>query len=215
MTRLLTYIARETGFKSVHAFVRSKFILPPQQSHIPCYDREDIYVVGWNDDNYPKAGLILEQEINVDSFREDDVVSISCLAAFCNRGSMLQAPSLANEKKGPDLYKRTVISTNKQAIGKFCGLAGLRSPDVMFEAHLIQPKAEIHTSYRKLVRCKGNHRSNIENVYEISGQFLISDAEKFKSALTYGVGSRRSYGFGLVFVRPNINEFKEEQDLVW
>ena len=73
----------------------------------------------------------------------------------------------------------------KEALDKFCLLSGLR-----------QNKSEC--------RFLGPHNEkkfNIHNAFHIQGLFNIIDRNKFNQALKNGIGSRKSYGYGLILIK--------------
>ena len=73
----------------------------------------------------------------------------------------------------------------KEALNKFCFLSGLE---------------------QNQARCEflGPHKENkfdIRNAFHIQGLFNITNHNKFNQALTNGIGSRKSYGYGLILVK--------------
>ena len=73
----------------------------------------------------------------------------------------------------------------KEALNKFCLLSGLR-----------QKKSEC--------RFLGPHNEkkfNIHNAFSIEGLFNITDYNKFNEVLKNGIGSRKSYGYGLILTK--------------
>lgn len=213
--KLLSYIPREVGYKTIHSFIRREFA-----TGTPGFSRGDLFVVGCNHEDFPKKGLIMEQSVDPDLFRDQESVHLSVLISFSNRGKKLAEPPFYNRSENlvnPDRWKRVIVRDEKHAIDKFCSLAGLAVPDRTTYAHLIQPTADRLSEFRGMINTKNpgagqkNLRVNIENCFEISGEFLISDPDKFVYALEHGCGSRKSYGFGLIFIR----ETSEEEDLLW
>ena len=72
-----------------------------------------------------------------------------------------------------------------EALDKFCFLSGLK-----------QNKSEC--------RFLGPHNEkkfNIHNAFHIKGLFNITDYNKFNQALKTGIGSRKSYGYGLILIK--------------
>lgn len=75
--------------------------------------------------------------------------------------------------------------TPKEALDKFCNLSGLK-----------QDKSEC--------RFLGPHKENkfnIHNSFQIQGLFDIVDHNIFNQVLKDGVGSRKSYGYGLILIK--------------
>ena len=69
-----------------------------------------------------------------------------------------------------------------EALKKFCGLSGLETNKV--ECDFLGPHSE--------------KKFNIHNAFRIYGIFNILNHEKFRQVLLNGVGSRKSYGYGLI-----------------
>lgn len=72
-----------------------------------------------------------------------------------------------------------------KALDKFCILSGLK-----------QIKSEC-----RFLGCHSEKKFNIHNAFRIQGLFQITDHNKFNSTLTQGVGSRKSYGYGLILTK--------------
>ncbi len=72
-----------------------------------------------------------------------------------------------------------------EALEKFCVLSGLKSAKANCE-FLGPHQAE---------------KFNIHNAFHIEGSFNIMDHNKFSQVLTEGVGSRKSYGYGLILIK--------------
>ena len=73
----------------------------------------------------------------------------------------------------------------KEALGKFCALSGLKPNKTSCE--FLGPKQA--------------KKFNIHNAFHIDGIFNIVDHNKFNQVLIEGVGSRKSYGYGLILVK--------------
>jgi hypothetical protein len=67
---------------------------------------------------------------------------------------------------------------------QFCKLAGVEPVDGQVWTYFLGPHRE--------------QKFNIHNAFSIRGKFLVKDPIKFKRAYELGVGSRKSYGFGLI-----------------
>ncbi len=79
-------------------------------------------------------------------------------------------------------YKRNMFSN--EALEKFLKLSGLLNKNAV---------CKFIPQYNIIKR-----DFPINNCFEIKGEFIVEDIEKFKIALENGVGSRGSYGFGLI-----------------
>jgi len=73
----------------------------------------------------------------------------------------------------------------KEALDKFCLLSGLSQNQS--ECRFLGPHNEA--------------KFNIHNSFQIRGLFNIRDHNKFNQALSNGVGSRKSYGYGLILIK--------------
>ena len=85
-------------------------------------------------------------------------------------------------------HKESIIPEkiySQRAIEKFCDLSGLEVKKT--ECTFLGPHHE--------------SKFNIHNAFKIKGQFIIKDHSKFNHALTNGVGSRKSYGYGLILIK--------------
>ena len=73
----------------------------------------------------------------------------------------------------------------KEAIRKFCTLSGIEEDKA--ECEFLGPRKE--------------NKFNIHNAFSIHGIFNIVDHNKFNQVLKNGVGSRKSYGYGLILIK--------------
>lgn len=73
----------------------------------------------------------------------------------------------------------------QKALEKFCLLSGLEHNKV--DCKFLGPHKET--------------KFNIHNSFCIQGLFKVVDHNKFNQALTNGVGSRKSYGYGLILIK--------------
>ena len=71
------------------------------------------------------------------------------------------------------------------ALDKFCFLSGLDQKSS--ECRFLGPHHE--------------QKFNIHNAFHIQGLFKIIDHSKFNQALKNGIGSRKSYGYGLILIK--------------
>ena len=74
----------------------------------------------------------------------------------------------------------------KEALDKFCFLSGLKQ----------QNKSEC-----RFVGPHNEKKFNIHNAFHIQGSFKVADHNKFNQALINGIGSRKSYGYGLILIK--------------
>jgi hypothetical protein len=102
---------------------------------------------------------------------QQDLVSIFTVVAFDNRHT---------SGEGPNIPRKLDVN---QAISKFCMLTGLTATD------------KVQAWFCGAINEK---KFNIHNAFYIRGDFIPTDRVKFKKAVIDGVGSRKSYGFGLV-----------------
>ncbi len=72
-----------------------------------------------------------------------------------------------------------------KALDKFCFLSGLKQKKS--ECRFIGPHKE--------------KKFNIHNSFHIQGLFNIIDHNKFNQVLKNGIGSRKSYGYGLILIK--------------
>ena len=85
-------------------------------------------------------------------------------------------------------HKENVIPKkifSKEALEKFCSLSGLEHSSA--ECGFLGPHKE--------------QKFNIHNSFRIEGVFNILDHNKFNKVLENGVGSRKSYGYGLILIK--------------
>ena len=103
-----------------------------------------------------------------------ETIKLETHIAFCNR------------------HRGNVISKKiypQEALNKFCFLSGLK-----------QDKADC--SFLGPQRYETNEKKfNIHNAFYIQGLFNITDHSKFNQVLMNGVGSRKSYGYGLILIK--------------
>ena len=127
-----------------------------------------------------------EMKIDIDTYLPGDKVVLSAIFAFDNRGR--------EKKNSPKMIPA-------EAGRKFMNLCGVKTVDEYYPSiQLVRSDITISHSFR------------INNTFDLHGLFEVDDQEKFNKALTDGIGSRRSYGFGIVFVErklTNISEFVE------
>ena len=74
----------------------------------------------------------------------------------------------------------------KEALENFCSLTGLEEEKA--DCRFLGPHKE--------------RKFNIHNSFSIEGVFNILDHDKLNQGLINGVGSRKSYGYGLILLKP-------------
>ena len=112
------------------------------------------------------------------------VVELETHVSFCNRYKKDMIPESQRGQKNiyPKMY-------SKEALEKFCSMAGLKVDKVSCE--FLGPRRE----YKKDIYF------SIHNTFCIKGRFHILDHHKFNQALINGIGSRKSYGYGLILIK--------------
>ena len=90
--------------------------------------------------------------------------------------------AFCNRHKG-NIIPKTIYP--QQALEKFCNLSGL----------------EVEKAKCAFLGPHKENKFNIHNAFQIQGQFVIKDYCKFNQSLTNGVGSRKSYGYGLILIK--------------
>lgn len=53
----------------------------------------------------------------------------------------------------------------------------------------------------------GHNKFSINNLFQIDGNFIVRDSEKLTEKITKGIGSRKSYGYGLILINGEIDDF--------
>ncbi|MDE0118848.1 MAG: type I-E CRISPR-associated protein Cas6/Cse3/CasE [Bdellovibrionales bacterium] len=99
-------------------------------------------------------------------------IELETHVAFCNR----HRENIVPKKLYP-----------QEALGKFCFLSGLEKERDKVMCNFLGPHKE--------------NKFNIHNSFCIQGVFKVADHNKFNQALTNGVGSRKSYGYGLILIK--------------
>lgn len=99
-------------------------------------------------------------------------IELETHVAFCNR----HRENIIPKKLFP-----------KEALEKFCSLSGLEKDGDKVECKFRGPHKE--------------NKFNIHNSFCIQGLFTVADHNKFNQVLKNGVGSRKSYGYGLILIK--------------
>lgn len=123
--------------------------------------------------------------------RKGQVHTLYVRCCFDKRGSSY------SKKTGERNYKQNPCLRPSDALSKFCRIAGLTVYNGKASA-LPLPLQKSNSSDK--------HRSkmNFFNIFAISGRFEIVDTTAFCKALVQGVGSRKSFGFGLILLDDSI-----------
>ena len=82
-----------------------------------------------------------------------------------------------------NITPKTLFS--KEALDKFCFLSGL----------------SVDKANCKFLGCHSEKKFNIHNTFYIQGTFNIHDHKKINHSLINGIGSRKSYGYGLILIK--------------
>ena len=78
----------------------------------------------------------------------------------------------------------------KDALEKFCKMSGLKTDNA--EARFLGPHRE--------------NKFNVENAFCVQGAFSVLDHKALNQVLLNGIGSRKSYGYGLVLIQKSSTE---------
>jgi hypothetical protein len=105
-----------------------------------------------------------------DDVKDNETCFLLVNVAFCNRGR--------EKKLNPRL-------SSSMAIDRFCTMAAL------------EPQDNVSSAFLGIVKAK---KFSIENAFRITGEFKIKNARLLKDLLYQGIGSRKSYGFGLILI---------------
>lgn len=173
MTVNIYYFDRTNiDFDNIHSFIMETF---GKNAQSPSLKTPNFFVVQ-TEKHFPHLNFYKLEKQN--QFSELDLVNqvhIETTVAFDNRHG-----------KGSEALRRKIYP--QESIEKFCHLSGLKPVDGEFQD----------------AQFSGSHVENkfsIMNAFRIEGLFCITDLKKFNHALRYGIGSRKSYGFGLVLIK--------------
>ena len=169
----------EAGYSSIHSLIRELFDSP--KNICPSLSQGDLlYVLS----NVPPIKP-LHHSCQKGAFitQNDKNVSIKTHVAFCNRHKKDIIPKSVNNPKYPKIDTKT-------ALEKFCLLSGLKTGKASCD--FLGPHRE---------QKKDGRFFNIHNTFHIEGLFYILDHDKFNRALIEGIGSRKSYGYGLILIK--------------
>lgn len=88
--------------------------------------------------------------------------------------------------KDKEIELQKTFACKEKAMKQFCKLAGVEKVCASI----------------KHAGIKNTNKFTIFNTYDISGEFEIKDLETFEKAYKEGIGTRKSYGFGLILAKP-------------
>ncbi len=170
----------EAGYSSVHSLIRELFNSP--QNICPSLSQGDLlYVLS----TLPPAKPLHHSTQKMSLINEDDkTVALETHVSFCNRHKKNIIPE--NKRGQKNIYPQ--INQDK-ALEKFCFMTGLKGDQV--SCQFLGPRRED----------KKDIYFTIHNIFSIEGKFHILDHHKFNQALSKGVGSRKSYGYGLILMK--------------
>lgn len=162
-------------YHSIHSFIRENF---EKGSVTASHKNKDSFIVLSNKipDFLDKKNQVIRYAQH--EFHEKKTINLECNIAHDNR-----------HKSGERIFAKPINSSEILKI--FCEKSGL----------VISKKNEVVCEFMGIVKEK---KFNIHNAFKIEGEFDIEDVNLFNKALKDGVGSRRSYGFGLILVHEII-----------
>lgn len=131
-------------------------------------------------------GLQSIEEVEVPNADSGDIFRIAITVCFNNRSHPLRN-GLHNPTGGRYQHPRDL--TSSAALNKLCEKAGLVPVEKRVGSFGVMTK-KIGTVNLGLFQA--------HNVFDISGNFYIDDPELFQEAIKNGIGSRKSYGFGMI-----------------
>ena len=174
MHKIYCFSLFDTGYISVHSLIRELFNSP--KTICPSLSQGNLlYVLS---KNKPIKFLHHNSQDVVHINEKIKKINLETHVAFCNRHR-----KNAITKK----YSQSEKIYPKEALNKFCFLSGLEQNQAHCE--FLGPR-------------KGKEgRFNIHNAFHIQGLFNIFNHNKFNQALQTGVGSRKSYGYGLILIK--------------
>ena len=152
---------------------------------------------------------------NVHSFIRENFDSHANATPSIVSGDLIIVQSKIEPKVSKPLLKREIVSLEK------------KSKRVKIKSHLsfdnrhttgniIPPRLSPADALNKLetlaglspldsanacfLGCHKEKKFNVHNTFKFEGWFEVTDTEKFNSCLLNGVGSRKSYGYGLILI---------------
>lgn len=224
MPKIFTYRRCQTPYNNVHSLIRNEFkIGRHDQENSPCFsgqENAELFKVLSPSEPKSKQGLVFEEAVNESLAVEGAIVDIVCSVAFSNRGKKISkdekdlyiekqinegrikndqiitsSGTLSDSQDYSDSYRIPKYLSESAALKKFMRMTGLCEPETA------------RISYKEHPKCQFRGRQSvgkikIYNAFNIYGHFIVESEELFRRALCEGVGSRRSYGFGLILAAP-------------
>lgn len=173
---------------SVHNIVREYFDYDKvKHAHSPLiasFEDDEIFVISSPHKPKISRGLLAINSIeNIENYQEGDIVFVRCKFTFCNR----HRRSKINDKYIVSDY------TLDKARDEFKSKTGLE--DILYDKTHYSDRPRIERAPYILEK-----KFPISNIFIIYGKMVIDNRELFLKSLYHGIGSRRSYGFGLLFI---------------
>ena len=174
MYKIYCFSLFDTGYISVHSLIRELFDSP--KTICPSlFQGNLLYVLS---KNTPIKSLHHNSQDVVVIDKKIKQINLETHVAFCNR----HRKNTITKK-----YSQSEKIYPKEALNKFCFLSGLAEDQV--NCTFLGPR-------------KGKEgKFNIHNTFHIQGSFNIVNHNKFNQALQKSVGSRKSYGYGLILIK--------------
>ena len=173
MRNIYCFSLFEAGYSSIHSLIRELFDSP--RNICPSLSQGDLlYVLS----KTPPVKSLHHNFQKIDSVsKASKIVKLETHVAFCNKHVSRR-----------DTGGKTIVPKKmypKEALEKFCFLSGLKEDKATCE--FLGPQCE--------------KKFHVHNAFHIEGLFHILDHDKFNQALTEGIGSRKSYGYGLILIK--------------
>lgn len=173
MNRLLYVISlSQEGYYNAHSLIREKFNAP--ENKCVSFLMGDTLIV--KSEQSPKNLKDVSVHEVKDVVKDGDVIGIRAMVCFDNRHT------------GKKFREQGRKSTNNKILAN-------EAREKFAEAAGISTDSAISVSFAGVSE---QRKFNINNVFYIHGKVKVINKEKFLDALINGIGSRKSYGFGLI-----------------
>ncbi len=174
MTNIYSFWKKNTNIKNIHSLTRNYF---KKDEFISAKITNSHYYIQVKSDYVPcfafqNPNYSMIPQYKFDAKRE---VFIECDFSFHNRGS-----------KGEEAFVQYLSPI--EAMDKFCKTTGILP--VEDKEHSINSLGSLKTRKFTLI-----------NIFKIKGYFKIDNLTLFNKALENGIGSRKSYGLGLILIK--------------
>lgn len=163
----------EIGYTSAHSLIRDLFNSP--KNICPSLSQGDLLYVLSKVPPIKSLHHSLQKPTLIS--KDSKIVELETHVAFCNKHVSLR------DTNGKTIVPKKMYS--KEALEKFCFLSGLQKSKASCE--FLGPRCE--------------KKFHIHNTFCIEGSFHILDHNKFNQVLVEGIGSRKSYGYGLILIK--------------